>query len=130
VTAPLRRLADRYATEACLALAAGREVPGWARDALPRLPEVMSATDRTSSAAARAAIDLTEAVILADRIGEEFEAAVVDVDSNHRKGGAVALVDPPVRARCEGEGLPLGEHIRVRLTEADPVKRRVLFQAV
>jgi len=60
-------------------------VPGWARDALPRLPEVMSTTDRTSSAAAAAAIDLTEAVILAGRVGEEFDAAVVDVDSNHRK---------------------------------------------
>jgi exoribonuclease R len=131
VTAPLRRLADRYVTEVCLALAAGAsEVPGWARAALPRLPEVMSTTDRTSGAAARAAVDLTEAVILAGRVGEEFDAAVVDVDSNHHKGGAVALVEPPVRARCEGSGLPLGEHIRVRLTEADPVKRRVRFEAV
>jgi exoribonuclease R len=121
----------------CLALAAGREVPDWVRDALPRLPEVMSTTDRTSGAAARAAIDLTEAVILAGRIGEEFDAAVVDVDNHHgsgakgnRKGGAVALVEPPVRARCEGEHLPLGERVRVRLTEADPVRRRVLFEAV
>ena len=130
VTAPLRRLADRYATEACLALFAGTEVPGWVRDALPRLPEVMSATDRVAGAAERGAVDLTEAVLLAERIGEEFDAAVLDVDNNRHKGGAVALDDPPVRARCEGEALPLGERIRVRLVEADPVKRRVRFHTV
>jgi exoribonuclease R len=92
----------------------------------------MSTTDRTAGAAARAAIDLTEAVLLQGRVGEEFEGAVVDVDNNHRdghrKGGAVAIVDPPVRARCEGD-LPLGERIRVRLVQADPGKRRVLFEA-
>jgi exoribonuclease R len=130
VTAPLRRLADRYVTEACLALFAGAEVPGWVREALPRLPDVMSATDRVAGAAERGAVDLTEAVLLAGRVGEEFDAAVVDVDGNRHKGGAVALDDPPVRARCEGDGLPLGERIRVRLVEADPVKRRVRFQTV
>jgi len=129
VTAPLRRLADRYATEACLALTAGLEVPQWVREALPRLPDVMSATDRTAGAAARGAVDLTEAMLLKDRIGEEFEAAVVDVDNNHHKGGAVAIADPPVRARCEGADLPLGERIRVRLVEADPGRRKVLFSA-
>lgn len=128
VTAPLRRLADRYATETCLALQQGVEVPAWVREALPRLPEVMQRTDRVAGAAARGAVDLTEAVLLSGRVGEEFDAAVVDVDGGeHRKGGAVALDDPPVRARCEGEGLPLGERIRVRLVEADPTKRRVLF---
>ena len=35
VTAPLRRLADRYATEVCLRSAEGREVPEWVRAALP-----------------------------------------------------------------------------------------------
>jgi exoribonuclease R len=129
VTAPLRRLADRYATEACLALTAGVEVSDWVRQALPRLPDVMSATDRTAGAAARGAVDLTEAMLLKDRIGEEFDAAVVDVGNNHHKGGAVAIADPPVRARCEGDHLPLGERIRVRLVEADPGRRKVLFTA-
>jgi exoribonuclease R len=130
VTAPLRRLADRYATEACLSIFAGTEVPTWVREALPRLPDVMSTTDRVAGAAERGAVELTEAVLLADRIGEEFDAAVLDVDDNYHKGGAVALDEPPVRARCEGDTLPLGERIRVRLVEADPAKRRVLFHAV
>jgi exoribonuclease R len=132
VTAPLRRLADRYATEVCLALHTGSPVPGWARTALPRLPEVMSSTDRTASAAARAAVDLTEAVLLEHRVGEAFDAVVVDVDrpgdhGRRARGGTVALDTPPVRARCVGE-LPLGDRIRVRLTRADPAARTVAFE--
>jgi exoribonuclease R len=129
VTAPLRRLADRYATEVCLALHGGAEVPDRVREALPRLPEVMSKTDHVASAAERGAVDLAEAVLLANRVGEEFDATVLDVDDRKpERGGTVALQDPPVRARCEGEKLPLGERIQVRLVEADPATRRVLFQ--
>ncbi|WP_344610419.1 RNB domain-containing ribonuclease [Dactylosporangium salmoneum] len=129
VTAPLRRLADRYVTEVCLALHAGAEVPSWAREALPRLPEVMTRTDRVASAAERGAVDFVEAVLLQHRIGETFEAAVLDVDpAKHRAD--IAIDNPPVRARCEGDRLPLGERTEVRLTEADPAKRRVLFQGV
>ncbi|GAA1537929.1 RNB domain-containing ribonuclease [Dactylosporangium maewongense] len=127
VTAPLRRLADRYVTEVCLALHNGAEVPGWAREALPRLPEVMSRTDRVANAAERGAIDLVEAVLLEHRIGEEFDAAVLDVEK-HRAD--IALDEPAVRARCEGDGLPLGERIRVILTAADPASRKVLFSTV
>ncbi|WP_155372040.1 RNB domain-containing ribonuclease [Catellatospora vulcania] len=125
VTAPLRRLADRYVTEVCLALHDGREVPAWAAAALPELPAVMSGTDRVSSAAERGAIDLVEATILADRIGETFPATVLD--TNHGKpGGTVSLTEPAVRARCDGQ-LTAGDQITVRLTQADPTKRLVRF---
>jgi exoribonuclease R len=138
VTAPLRRLADRYAAEVCLALAEGRSVPDWARVALPRLPKVMADTDRVASAAERGSVDLAEAVLLADRVGERFVATVIDVDEPkapapapargpaRRQGGTVVLDEPPVRARCEGD-LPLGERIEVRLVSADPARRQVLF---
>ncbi|MFI7597570.1 RNB domain-containing ribonuclease [Actinoplanes sp. NPDC049681] len=136
VTAPLRRLADRYATEVCLALHAGGQVPEWARAALPRLPEAMATTDRAASAADRGAVALTEAVLLADRVGETFEAGVLDVDEPPRPdgrtrppGGTVAIDDPAVQARCSGE-LPLGERIPVRLAEADPKTRTVRFEQV
>jgi exoribonuclease R len=124
VTAPLRRLADRYATEACLALHDGREVPDWVRDALPRLPKAMAATDRVASAADRGAVSLAEAVLLEHRVGEVFDAGVLDVDE--RGGGTVAIDDPAVVARCRGD-LPLGERISVRLTVADPASRSVEF---
>jgi exoribonuclease R len=132
VTAPLRRLADRYATETCLALFENRPVPQWAREALPRLPKTMADTDRLSGAAARGAIDLAEAVLLADRVGAVFDAAVLDLDEpskNRPAGGTVAVDEPAVRARCLGD-LPLGERARVRLTTADPATRKVLFEVV
>jgi exoribonuclease R len=128
VTAPLRRLADRYATEVCLALHDGREVPAWAREALPRLPKCMGDTDRLASAAGRGAIALTEAVLLADRVGEIFDAGVVDLDEK-RSGGTVAIDDPAVRARCLGV-LPLGERVDVKLTIADPKARNVQFERI
>jgi exoribonuclease R len=127
VTAPLRRLADRYATEVCLSLVGGHDLPDWVREALPRLPAVMETSDRRASRAERGAIDLAEAVLLADRVGEEFDAVVVDVD-DAGTAGTIALADPPVVARCEGR-VPRGERIKVRLTRADPARRLVSFEA-
>jgi len=129
VTAPLRRLADRYATEACLALHDGRPVPDWVRTALPLLPKAMSDTDRVASAAGRAAIALAEAVLLEHRVGERFDVGVLDVDGDgdrRARGGTVALDEPAVRARCLGD-LPLGERIAAVLTVADPASRTVQF---
>jgi len=133
VTAPLRRLSDRYATEVCLALVAGREVPDGVCDALPRLPEVMASTGHLASAADRGAIDLAEAVLLSGRVGEEFDAAVLDVDEEkpgHERRGVIAIDEPAIRARCRGAGLILGERVRVRLVSADPVTRTVAFGTV
>ncbi|MFI5933221.1 RNB domain-containing ribonuclease [Actinoplanes sp. NPDC051494] len=126
VTAPLRRLADRYATEVCLALHEAREIPAWAREALPRLPRTMTTTGRTASAADRAAVSLAEAVLLQNQVGSTFEAAVLDVDDKGRKSGTVAIDTPAVQARCEGS-LPLGTRTQVQLTKADPTTREVLF---
>ncbi|MEU4162575.1 RNB domain-containing ribonuclease [Actinoplanes sp. NPDC026670] len=130
VTAPLRRLADRYATEVCLSMYEGRQVPEWVLGALPRLPKTMSSTDRVAGAADRGAIDLAEAVLLQGRVGEVFEAAVLDRDEANGKrpaGGTIALDEPAVRAKCLGD-LPLGERVQVRLTAADPVSRTVRFE--
>lgn len=127
VTAPLRRLADRFTIEACLAAFAGTAPPPWVLDALPTLPDLMLGTTRKANQFERAAIDLTEAVILADRVGDEFDAAVVEADRDGRSG-TVALDDPAVRARCAGPGLAAGERIRVRLTDADATTRRVRFK--
>lgn len=120
VTAPLRRLADRYATEICLALHEGGEPP---TQSLESLPKTMARTDRTANAADRGAVDLVEAVLLRHRVGETFEVAVLDVDE---KRATVALDDPPVRARCEGR-LTLGARTTVQLIEATPETRTVRF---
>ena len=65
VTAPLRRLVDRFGREVCLAVTAGADVPEWLRAALPTLPETMAASDAVAGAVTRACVDRTEAALLA-----------------------------------------------------------------
>jgi exoribonuclease R len=128
-TAPLRRLVDRFVGATCVAVAAGREPDDWVREALPSLPALMAGGDRRAAAYERGCLDLVEAVLLRDRVGEEFSAAVVDVNDGGRSG-VVLLTDPVVRARVDGEALPLGEQVRVRLAEAAVAERRVRFTLV
>jgi len=127
VTAPLRRLADRFATEVCLAVTAGRPIPDWARQALPTLPPLMADGDHRAHQLDRAAVDATEAFVLGDRIGEVFDASVVETGERF---GTVALDDPAIRARCDGGNLPLGGAVRVRCAEADVITRKVRFVLV
>ncbi|MER7210154.1 RNB domain-containing ribonuclease [Streptosporangium sp. NPDC000239] len=126
VTAPLRRLIDRYATEVCLSVAAGEPVPEEVQRVMGELPGVMRVTGRRAGAAERACVDLVEAFVLRERVGQTFDAVVIDVDEG-RSGGLVQVTDPAVVARCDGERLPLGEAVRVRLTRADPATREVRF---
>lgn len=125
-TAPLRRLVDRFVGEVCVAVCAGDDVPGWVRDALPLLPSLMAGGDRRASEYERGCLDLVEAVLLADRVGETFSGVVVDVRDD-RTSGVVQLRDPVVRGRVEGADLPLGERVDVRLAEASVDRRTVRF---
>jgi exoribonuclease R len=124
-TAPLRRLADRYAGEVCVALTNGTAVPDWVREALPLLPSEMGQADQRAHGLDRAAVDLAEAWLLQHRVGETFEAVVVEANAH---GGTVQLVDPAVRAHLEAESAPLGARVPVVLTEADVRTRRVVFR--
>ncbi|MFG1876311.1 RNB domain-containing ribonuclease [Sphaerisporangium sp. NPDC049003] len=126
VTAPLRRLVDRYGTEVCLAVAEGVPVPEPVQEALEGLPALMAGTGRRAAAVERACVDLVEAFVLRDRVGQTFDAVVVDVEEG-RAGGVVQVADPAVVARCDGERLPLGERVQVRLTRADLITREVRF---
>lgn len=125
VTAPLRRLVDRFGTEVCLALAAGGQPPAELRAALPELPGLMADSDRRTHEVERAVIDLVEATVLAGRVGEVFDAVVLDAEE---KRSTVVLTELAVQARCDGR-LPLGERVRVRLVTADPATRTVRFAA-
>lgn len=130
VTAPLRRLVDRFGLLVCAALAAGEPVPESVRAALGGLPDLMRAGDQRASAIDRAATDAVEAAVLTDRVGEEFEAVVVDDRGD--KGLVVALTEPAIIAACDRPGagpgaVSEGGVLRVRLTEADIARRRVRF---
>jgi exoribonuclease R len=122
-TAPLRRLVDRYVSECCLALCAGRRVPEWVRTALPSLPDEMAAADHRAHALDRAVVDLVEAALLQGRVGESFDGVVVEARGDR---GEVQLADPAVRAECRGT-LSLGASVRARLVRADLDDRTVAF---
>lgn len=124
VTAPLRRLVDRFGLTVCAALSAGDPVPDWAKAALPELPDLMATSDHRAKAVERACIDAVEAAELTGRVGERFAAMVVQVDPKAQ----VQVIDPPVLAACDGP-LELGTRTEVVLTQADIRTGRVRFAA-
>ena len=131
VTAPLRRLVDRYAGEVCLALCAGQPVPGWVLASLEHLPETMRESTHRANQYERAMLDLVEAAVLQHHVGRSFRAMVVQVNEKHPVVGEVMVTDPAVEAKvrsASGQPLPLGTDVTVRLVEADPEERNVLFQ--
>ena len=126
-TAPLRRLADRYANEVCLALRTGVEVPSWAREALPALPIEMALGAERGNRLERTVVDAVEAAVLAPLVGRESDALVIDLWKRGR--GEVALRRPAVIGPCD-DVHELGSTVRVRLEEADVTKHTIRFSRV
>ena len=129
VTAPLRRLVDRFTTEVCLAVSAGEEVPDWVREALPEIAEAMRASGRAAATADREAIDTVEAWIMSDRRDETFEAIVLRAGRRDSADGAeIMIVEPPVEAWCTGAGLVEGSTIRVRVEQVDETEGSLQYR--
>jgi exoribonuclease R len=127
VTAPLRRLCDRPTIEVCLALFGDRPVPAETVAALPELPAAMARAKAREGGAARAAVDLVEALLLRPRIGEVLDATVVSAGEDR---STVVVGSLAIQASNAGAPLPLGEPNRVRVDDADPVARQVRFTVV
>ena len=117
-TAPLRRLVDRYVLEICHALLNGLVVPQWARDGLGRLPQEMADSGRTARSYENGVVDLTEALVLKDRVGQIFEGVLTDV---HPKTGVgtVQIADPAVELRVGAKQKEVGSEVRVRVDKVD-----------
>jgi exoribonuclease R len=147
-TAPLRRLVDRFVLVICEALSNGGKVPGWAREALPTLPEIMAGSDQLASRMEKMALDTVEAALLVNHVGQEFDAIVISgskpqkdngKNGNGKNGngngngnggsGTIQIADPAVTARCAGELEP-GTKVRVRLVSSDIATREVHFELV
>ncbi len=124
VTAPLRRLVDRYAGELCVALSAGEPVPAWVLDALDDLPSEMEDSARRAGKYERGIVDLVEAMVLAPHIGQSFNGVLIDVDPD-RRAGRLQVPDPAVEARVKGSRLKLGGEVTATLVAADLVKGSV-----
>jgi len=128
VTAPIRRLGDRYASEICVAMCAGEEVPDWVLDRLGELPQTMQRSDQLSHRYEAAIVDLVEAGVLRRQVGEKFEGVVVDVNEKDDRLGTVTIQDPAIEARVTSDAsLPLGSEVTVQLSEADVGSRSVVF---
>ena len=145
VTAPLRRLADRYATEIVLSLVAETPIPDWVTCDLEQVLAAMTASGRLAATVDHACLDYCEAEVLKTFVGHQFPATVVEV--NPRQKTARVFVDkPPVLADCDYGGasdraesntepsvepaaeLIEGERYLVTLSEADPARRVVRFR--
>ena len=126
VTAPLRRLGDRYATECVLSTLAGEPPPSWVLDALDALPSELQSGSSRAGNLERAVRDHLEARVLAGSIGSEFPAVVVD---HHREGARIQIVEPAIVATVDGEH-PLGSQLTVRVDATDPVARTVDLSVV
>lgn len=124
VTAPLRRLVDRYGLQVCEALCAGREPSDEVRAALPRLPEEMAHGGNVAGQVSTRSLDAVEAAALAPRVGDAFDAVVVAQTAD---GCTVQLTDPAVTASCSGHP-ETGSRVRVRLVRADVASADIEFE--
>ncbi len=123
-TAPLRRLVDRVVLVVCEAIAAGTDIPSWAREALPTLPGLMAHSSDVTSQFEHRAIDTVEAAVLSTRVGDVFDATVISLS---KTGGQIQLSEPAVTAHCNGT-LVDGSLIRAKLERADIPSGQVTFE--
>jgi exoribonuclease R len=124
-TAPLRRLADRYVLDLLVQLESGGTPDAAAVDTLRHLPETMEDAESRAAQVERAIVDELEARLLEHRVGDRFDAVVIDHDA---RGPLLQIADPPVRARLHSDGaVAPGTTLPVRLVAADPVGRSLRF---
>lgn len=117
VTAPLRRLVDRWGLIVCEAVCSSHQVPKWVRESLPAVPGLMQTSTERASRLSSGSINRVEAAMLRDRAGEKFTAWVLEV---HEGRARVQLTDPVVTASCRvPESIQAGTTIEVLLQSAE-----------
>ena len=129
VTAPLRRLVDRFGNEILLALYADQRPPAWALEALEELPSLMGQSRQRESALERAMLDMAEALVLEHSVGEVFEGFVVSIDKK-RERAVAQIAEPAIVSNIPSKGRTLAEHVKLRVDNVDVTKRHVNFAVV
>lgn len=124
VTAPLRRLVDRFATEICLAIASEQPIPQWVTSNVDQVLSTMKSSGQTASAVDRACLNLTEAVVLQPWVGQNFNATVLNSDGGDK--AKILVEEPPILTTCVG-GPDEASTVKVTLIEAVPAARKVRF---
>jgi exoribonuclease R len=91
----------------------------------------MARSEQRANRAEKMALELAEAVVLAGRTGQVFEAVVLD-EGNGRDGGwvEIQIADPAVIARVDARKVDPGDSIRVKLISVDVERRHTEFERV
>lgn len=114
-TAPLRRLVDKYVLEICWCLLGDHVIPRWVTEQMATIPEIMDESGRKASGYERGIIDLAEALVMQHRVGERFQATLVDVAPSSRRG-TYQIQDPAVEARIpDSDPAKLGQIVTVEV---------------
>lgn len=120
VTAPLRRLGDRYVLDLLVELEAGRR-PGEAEmETLRALPPVVDGAQSRAGKLERRVVDIAEAWTLRGCEGRRYPAAVLGFRGPTVE---VQVEEPPLRGSAERKGskprLDPGARVQVRVAEVD-----------
>jgi VacB/RNase II family 3'-5' exoribonuclease len=124
-TAPNRRFADLVTQRLVKAALESKPVP-YSIEELRQIAAHCTERDAAARKVERKMRKVAAAVLLRDRIGEEFKAIVTGVSD---KGTFARTIAPPVDGRVmRGErGLRVGEKVTVRLIEVDPKRGFIDF---
>jgi exoribonuclease-2 len=127
-TAPNRRFAD-LVTQRLVKAALANESRPYALAELKQIAEHCTVQDSAARKVERKMRKVAAAVLLQDKIGQEFKAIVTGVTP---KGTFARIISPPVDGRVvHGEQrLRVGEKVRVRLLSTDPEQGFIDFARV
>jgi exoribonuclease II len=116
-TAPNRRYADLLTQRLIKAALAGDPVP-YAEDELERLARHCTLQEDAANRVERQVRKSATALLVAMRVGETFDAVVSGASE---KGTWVRISTPVIEGKLlrGGQGLDVGDHLRVRLAAVD-----------
>ena len=117
VTAPLRRLVDRYAGEIAVALCADRTSLTGCGPSCATCRRRWRRPTGAPTSYERAVLDLVEAGLLSRRVGETFTGVVTDIDEKDKTEGVLVIQEPAVEAKVVSlsGALPLGAEVTATL---------------
>ncbi len=124
-TAPNRRYADLI-TQRLVKAVLAKQPPSYDVAELERIAERCTNRDSAARKVERKMRKAAAAIVLHDRIGNEFDAIVTGVSP---KGTFARILKPPVDGRImrRERGLRVGEKVRVRLLSTDPERGFIDF---
>ncbi len=127
-TAPNRRYAD-LVTQRLVKAATSNQPAPYSKEELHEIAQRCTEREDGSRKVERKMRKVAAAVLLRDKVGQQFDAIVTGVTP---KGTFARTIRPPVDGRIErGEkGLRVGEKVRVRLLSTDPQQGFIDFGRV